>query len=99
MKKSEISNIELNRLFRKAKKGFIKIEQWMMDNFFTVSGYYGYDDNSSVEDMESWLNRILEAVNNKDYEEAQKLIDILTNSHYKALSLNKKNEVNRNLVA
>ena len=98
MKKVDIDMVELNRLFRKAKKGFVKIEQFAMDYFFTVSGYYGYDDSKSYEEAEAAIKRILEAINEKDYGNAQLYIDTFTESIYNRTPQRLKKELNRNLV-
>ena len=99
MKKSDLDMMELNRLFRKAKKGFVKIEQFVMDYFFTVSGYYGYDDSKSYEEDEASIKRILEAVNEKDYENAQLQIDTFTESIYRRTPERLKKELNRNIIS
>lgn len=76
-KATEISAKQINVIYGCAKRGDLKVEKWVMKKMYNLADYYGYDYNGSVEREEASVKRILDAVFAKDYQEAQRLINIV----------------------
>ena len=97
-KATEFSKKQIGVIFAKAKKGELKVENFVMKNFYFLADYYGYDDNGSVRDAETDVKKILEKVFDNKLEEAQILIDEYTEKHYSRLGINAQKEADRTLV-
>lgn len=98
-KATEFTRKQIGVIFAKAKNNELKVEKWIMNNFYDLAEYYGYDDNGSVEEAERKILAILEAVFSNDNERAQKLIDDYTEKTWGLISRKRQNAADRNLVA
>lgn len=90
-KATEFYKGNINYLYKLAKQDRLKIEKWVMSQFYNLADYYGYDDNKSVETAERRILKILDAAQN-DLELTQELIDEYTEHTFKLLS--NKNKAN-----
>ena len=98
-KSTEFTKRQIGVIFAKAKNGELKVEQWVMSDFYNLADYYGYDDNKSVENSERKILRILDNVFKNNTKEAQLLIDRYTESAFNDLSRKYQQRVNRDFVA
>lgn len=98
-KATEFTKKQISVIYGAAKRNELKVEKWIISEFYDLADYYGFDDNRSVERAEAEILQILSAVFNKDMTEAQRLIDLYTESTFNALGSKRKSTVNRNLVA
>lgn len=98
-KATEFTRKQIGVIFAKAKNNELKVEKWIMSDFYNMADYYGYDDNGSVEDAEREILAILEAVFSKDNEKAQELIDNYTERTWNLISKKRQNEADRSHVA
>ena len=85
-KATEFTKKQIGVIYRLAKEGTLKVQKSEISNLYDLADYYGYDDNGSVAEDEKIVLLILEAVFDKDYERAQKLINQHTESTYNLLS-------------
>lgn len=97
-KATEFSKKQIGVIYRLAKNGEIKVEQFVMSNLYNMADYYGYDDNHSVEREEKKILDILELVFDKNLEDAQKAIDEYTEWLFNSLSAKYQREASRELV-
>lgn len=97
-KKSELKIQDTQYVFRKAKKGYLKIEQWVMDEMNDLTSYYGYDDGASMQRKEAAFSRIIEEVYAENFEFAQELINIFTESKIASLNAKQLNKLNRSII-
>lgn len=81
-KATEFTKKQIGVIYANAKNGNLKVEKWVISEFYNLADYYGYDSNRSIEQSESYIMRILKAIFEKDLEYAQKLIDIYTTSNF-----------------
>ena len=81
-KATEFSKGQISVIYGKAKRGELKVEKWFMQELYNLADYFGYDDNHSVEQSESAVNDILEAVFANDNEKAQTLITSTADKWY-----------------
>ena len=98
MKATEFTRKQIGVLYHKAKDGEIKIEKWVMSDFYNLSDYYGYDDGGAIEFYEGKILNILDAIFSGDLVEAQKQIDWYTETSYDGYSDPQKAKLNRELV-
>lgn len=77
-KATEFSKKQISCIYGAAKRGELKVEKWVISEFYDLAEYYGYDDNGSVEKAEAKIMNIIESFFAKDMEKAQELIDSYT---------------------
>ena len=82
-----------------AKTGDLKVEQWIMNQFYNLADFYGYDDNRSVAEEEGKVLRILDKVFASETAEAQELIDEYTAWLFDHISVKRQAQVKREFVA
>ena len=97
-KSTEFSKKQIGVIYGMAKRSELKVEKWVIGDFYDLADYYGYDDNGSVADAESRILRILDAVFTNDVEKAQNLIDGYTEYTFNLLGMKAQNNANRELV-
>ena len=61
-KATEFTKKQIGVIYRMAKNGELKVEKWVISDFYDLADYYGYDDNGSVEASERKIKKILDAV-------------------------------------
>lgn len=88
---------QINYLYKLAKQDQLKIEKWVMSDFYYLADYYGYDDNGSVEDAEREVLKILDAAQ-EDLELTQELINKYTEHTFSLLSNKNKAKSDRNYI-
>lgn len=98
-KATEFSRKQIGAIFAAAKNGELKVEKWVIGDFYNLADYYGYDDNGSVEQSERKIMNILEAVFSKDLETAQSLINDYTEKNFALLSIKNQQNVDREFLA
>ena len=98
-KATEFTRKQINVIFAKAKSGEIKIEKWVIADFYSMADYYGYDDNGNAEESEHDILEIIEAVFANDIEKALKLIDNYTTKWFERMGRKAQVKANRSLVA
>lgn len=96
---TEFTKKQIGVIYRMAKTGELKVEQWIMNQLYNLADYYGYDDNRSVADEERKVLRILDKVFAGENTEAQELINEYTGWLFDHISTKRQAQVNRNLVA
>lgn len=98
MKATEFTQKQINVIYGCAKRGELKVEKWLMKELYKEADFYGYDYNGSTSDSERKVLRLLEKVFDRNYEEAQKIIDNMTDD-LKLYNHNFKQNADRTLVA
>lgn len=98
-KATEFSKKQISVIYMKAKNGELKVEKWVIGEFYDLAEYYGYDDNRNVERAESKILNILDSVFAGEMDKAQKLIDQYTADEFKSMSAKAQKKANRALVA
>jgi hypothetical protein len=98
-KATEFTRKQINVIFAKAKAGEIKIEKWVIADFYNMADYYGFDDNGNAEESERDILEIIEAVFASDIEKAQELIDNYTTKWFERMGRKAQAKANRSLVA
>ena len=98
-KATEFSRKQISVIFAKAKAGELKVEKWVISEFYNLADYYGYDDNRNVEESEQDILKILESVFAGNIEEAQKLINRYTNKWFERMGRKAQERADRHLVA
>jgi hypothetical protein len=96
-KATEFTKKQINVIYCKAKNGELKVEKWLMSEFYDLADYYGYDSNRNVEYSERRVLRILEAMFSGNIEEAQELINDTADSWYADYSAKGQAKRDRNL--
>ena len=81
-KYTEFTRKQINVLYGKAKSGELKVEKWVMKEFYDLAEYRGYDDNRNVERSERSILQILDAMFAGRLEDTQKLINEYTEKNY-----------------
>lgn len=89
---------QIGVLYRKAKDGELKIEKWVMSEFYDLADYYGYDDNGSIEECEQQIKQILDFVFSENMEEAQEAINEYTEEQYALMGRICKEQADRSLI-
>lgn len=97
-KATEFTRKQIGVIFAAAKRGDLKVEKWVISEFYNLSEYYGYDDNRSVEASEAKILKILDAVFAKDMESAQSLIDEYTEKEFSLLSRKNQQNADREIL-
>ena len=96
---TEFTKKQVGVIFRMAKAGELKVEQWIMNQFYNLADFYGYDDNRSVAEEERKVLRILDKVFSNETAEAQALIDEYTTWLFDHISAKRQAQVKRDFVA
>jgi hypothetical protein len=99
MKATEFSKKQISVIYSKAKSGELKVEKWVIGEFYDLADYYNYDDGRSVERAELSILKILDAVFGGDMAAAQKLIDAYTDAAFALKGIKAQKKANRELVA
>ena len=97
-KATEFTKKQISVIYYKAKNGELNVEKWVINEFYNLADYYGYDDNHSVEEAETKIKNILEAVFSNDLAIAQELINDYTSKTFELLSNKNQAKCDRNLV-
>jgi len=97
-KATEFSRKQIGVIYGNAKSGNIHVEKWIMSSLYNLADFYGYDDNRTIEQEESFVLDILDSTFSKDFETAQKLIDKFTTSSFESLGLKAQHSVNRETI-
>lgn len=97
-KATEFSRKQIGVVYRSAKNGDLKVEKWVMNKFYDLADYYGYDDNRSVERNEEIILKVLDGIFSGDFEETQKWIDIFT-KNFSLYSRKEQSKMSREFVA
>lgn len=97
-KATEFTKKQINVIFGMAKRGELKVQKFVMQNFYDLAEYYGYDDNKNIETCEKRILDILENAFAGNREIAQALIDEYTEMTYNQLSNKNKKLADKNLV-
>lgn len=96
---TEFTNKQIGVIYRLAKTGDLKVEQWTMNGLYDLADYYGYDDNRSVAEKERKVLQILDKVFANELAEAQELIDNYTAWLFVHISVKRQATVKREFVA
>lgn len=99
MKATSISRKQIGVIFGKAKRGELKVQKFVMADFYDIADFYNYDDNGNTERAEAQIRRILDEVFAGNDNEAQKLIDSYTEHLFNQLGTKAQGKVDRSLVA
>ena len=97
-KATEFTRKQVNVIFAKAKAGELKVEKWVMSDFYRLADYYGYDDNGSVEADERKIMAIIDNMFKNNMEQCQELIDKYTETTFSLLSRNNQHAADRTFV-
>lgn len=97
-KATEFSKKQIGVIYANAKNGNIKVEKWVISEFYDLADYYGYDDNRGVEEQEQKILRILDAVFDRNYESAQRKIDLFTESAFNLMSSKYQSKADRSFL-
>ena len=97
-KATEFTKKQIGVIYRMAKAGDLKVEQWIMSELYDLADYYGYDDNGSVAASETKVLAILDKVFAGETAEAQTLIDEYTVRTLELISMKRKDSINRNYI-
>ena len=98
-KATEFSKKQIGVIYRLAKNGDIKIEQWIMSNFYDLADYFGYDDNGGIAEDEAKILKILDAAFAGRIDEVQERINDYTEDRFEHISKKYQKTVNRAFVA
>lgn len=82
MKATQFTRKQINVIYAKAKNGELKVEKWVMSEFYELADFYSYDFNGSAAEHEGEILNILEKVFAGDLKEAQVRIDRYTKYHW-----------------
>ena len=96
---TEFTKKQIGVIYRMAKTGDLKVEQWIMNDLYNLADFYGYDDNRSVADTERKVLNILDKVFANETAEAQVLIDSFTADRFGRISAKRQATVKREFVA
>ena len=99
MKATNISRKQIGVIFGKAKRGELKVQRFVMSDFYDIADFYNYDDNGNVERAEAQIRRILDEVFAGNDQKAQELIDSYTETLFNQLGVKAQQKANKNLVA
>lgn len=97
-KATEFTKKQINVIYSKAKNGELKVEKWVISEFYDLAEYYNYDFNCEVERAETDILKILDAVFLNDLTNAQNLIDEYTENSFRKMSRKNQSKCNRNLL-
>lgn len=99
MKSSTISRKQVGVLYGMAKRGEVKIEKFVMADFYNIADYYGYDDNRTLENDESSLKEMINLAFEKKYDELQEAVNKYSEKLFHGFSKKRQQESDRSLVA
>lgn len=85
-KATEFTKKQIFVLYRLGKNKDLKIEKWVIEDFYNLADYYGYDDNGSVEKSERKILLILNNVFSNNLEAAQEQINDYTETTFETLT-------------
>lgn len=97
-KATEFTRKQIGVIFAKAKRGELKVEKFIIADFYNLSEYYGYDHNGSIEESEGKILEILDNIFDGDIENAQLLINEYTEDTFSRLSVKRQKLADRNFV-
>lgn len=97
-KATEFSRKQINVIFALAKSKQLKVEKWVISDFYDLADFYGMDFNGSIEYHERYILNILNSVFDKKYEEAQARIDRCTEAFFNAYTKKAQLALNREYV-
>lgn len=97
-KATEFTRKQIGVIYRMAKSGELKVEKWVISEFYDLADYYNYDYNHTVERAEGEILNILDAVFAKDIAKAQMLIDSYTSTNFELLSKKNQQNADRNFL-
>ena len=95
---SGVTKKQVNVIFAAAKREELKIERWVISEFYDVASYSGYDDNGAAEKESDEISSIVEDIFNKDIESAQNRINMFATSYMNKMIPSKKETLNHNLI-
>lgn len=98
MKATEFTRKQIGVIYAKAKKGELKVEKWVMSDFYNLADFYGTDFNKSVEARENEILLILDHMFAGDIEDVQERIDQYTERNFELLSNKLKVNACRDLI-
>ena len=98
-KATEFTRKQIGVLYYKAKSNELKVEKWVINRFYDLADYYGYDDNGSVAAEERDILNIIETMFAGNIEETQELINEYTEKIYNLLGNKAKARANREMGA
>lgn len=97
-KSTEFTRKQINVLYGKAKSGELKVEKWVIKEFYDLAEYRGYDDNRNVERSERSILQILDAMFAGRLKDTQKLIDEYTEKNYSLMGQKAKRAAIREYI-
>lgn len=83
---TEFTKKQIGVLYKLGKSKELKIEKWVIEDFYNLADYYGYDDNGSIEKRERRILLILDNVFSNNLEAAQEQIDNYTETTFETLT-------------
>lgn len=95
---TEFTKKQIGVLYRLAKNKDLKIEKWVMEDFYNLANYYSYDSNGSVEKRERRILLILNNVFSNNLETAQEQINDYTETTFKTLTKARQQDADRNYI-
>lgn len=96
---TEFSKKQIGVIYRMAKNGDLKVEQWIMNDLYNLADFYGYDDNRSVAEKEVKVLQILDKAFANETIAAQELVDEYTAWLFERISKKRQAQVKREYVA
>lgn len=81
-KATEFTKKQINVIYAKNKKGELNVSKKVLNDFYNLADFYGYDDNRTVESCEAAILNILDNVFGNNNEEAQHLINCYEKRFY-----------------
>ena len=97
-KATEFTKKQIGVIFANAKNGNLKVENWVIKDFYKLADYYGYDYNKSAEQCEAEILKILEKVFDGNFSEAQELIDEYTEKHFELMGRKGQKQADRSYL-
>lgn len=91
---TEIGRKRVIKLYAMAKKGLLVIEHWFSSELFHLSKYFGYS-TKKAEKREEQVLEILDALDNGNIKQAQKLIYDTTAQWYDEMTDKEREQVCR----
>ncbi len=97
-KTTEFTRKQIGAIYMAAKNGELKVEKWVMNDFYDLADYYGYDSNKTVERAELEILKIIDVVFKRNIGEAQVLINKYTKSYFMLMSRKNREKADRTIV-
>lgn len=97
-KATEFSRKQISCIYGACKRGELKVERWIMKDWYELADYYGYDDASTVEERETDILEIINSFFEKERNETQALIDAYTERDLKNFAAQKRIKLDREFV-